>query len=262
MANARMVSRAPDSDSSLVTKKYASDYNAGIVVDATYVNARIAAEIASNSLQTKTYVDDNDALRAQTSQVTAADANYLNATQLGQANGVPLLDADGDIIAGQLPTLVTDRVATAVAASGGGIILGSSSQHTCTTSSIREFKLATLAVTDPGFPWIPMPFATVTGWSADTDPGSRIVSTNSVGQLAVMKPTGTEVYGAGVCAGVYNRPNLYVVMPYGASNMTPITQPAITGGATLDLYGSCLQGTNYVFHGVNLTFHVLVVPSM
>jgi hypothetical protein len=262
MVGARMVGRAPDSDSSLTTHKYAADYNATIVVDATYVNGRIAVELAENSLQTKTYVDQKDALRAQTADVIAADTAYVNASTLGVPNGIAQLDNDGDTLPGQLPgTLITDRIAVSVP---GTLLLGSSSTHTCTTTVLREFRLATATIADPGYPWIPLPFATVTGYSLSNDPASRIVATTAVGQMAVIPPSGVSdtIYAAGVCAGVYNKPDIYVALPYGASLMTPITQPAVQGGLQLDLWASCLQSSNYVFSGAGLSYHVLVVPAM
>ena len=255
--------RAPDSDSALVTKKWSDDTNATKIVDTAFINAEIAQEIIDQVLQTTSYVDTQDALRAKKTAVDAADANYVLDTALNAANGVAGLDSSGNLISSQVPTgIVTDFVVQSFKATGAGLIL--SGEQQVTTTAVRAFKIATLAVTDPGYPWIPIPFGGVMGWSGGTPPGSRLIGTGTTGKLVVCPPSGQgdDIYGIGICTGAFDKPTPYMVVPYGSSSLTPSTRPPLTGGKTLDLYGSCFAGSGYVFSSAVLFFHVMAFPAV
>ena len=275
------VGRAPDSDATIVPKSYADATNTSLAVNSSYVNAQIASVVST--LTNQSYVDSEDALRAHKSAVTTADNSYVAATALNAANGVAGLDVNGNLISSQFPTsgVVTDRVTqcySVASPSGGqglfGGVLSSvtgavgtillSGSHTVGTSSIREYKLASIPIPDPGFPWRPLPFAWVQGSSASGGvPASRQVGNGNYGLLAVMPPAGVsdQVYGAGICTGS-SVTDTYPVLPYAAANQSPTTVPAISGSLELDLFGSCWSGTSYTFYAANLVYLVMVVPAL
>lgn len=146
----------------------------------------------------------------------------------------------------------------------GNIILTPGSNHTVTTTNVREFQLASLVIPDPGYPWRPLAFAWVQGnSSAGTDPGNRQVGNGNYGLLSIMPPAGISnvIYSLGVCTGS-RATDTYVVMPSATTNTTPLTQPAITGGLELDLFGCLFSGSTYTYLGANLTMFVMVVPSL
>lgn len=253
--------RAPDSDGSVVNKKWSDDTNAAIVVTSDYVNSRIINEIGTLELQTQTYIDTQDALRAQKTDVDAGDLLCVPASQLNAANGVAGLDSDGNLQTAQVPAgVLTDRVARGSEAT---YLLAGGSTQTVTTTNQREFKLAMVTIADPGFPWHPLPFGTVMGKAGGTDPVLRSRGNANAGLLTVLPPSSVSdiVYGAGVCtSSFYN--DLYCVLPYGESDLVPSGRPAIVGGLTLELYGSCYVGNSYIFSGTSMSFNILVLPAV
>lgn len=253
----RYVGRYPDADLTVTTKKWADDTAAARAVTTTFVNSEISRVVQASNLQTATYVDAQDALLARLADVQAADAACLPAT--ARNSTVAGLDSTGMLINSQLPaTIVTDRVAR----SHVGTVVFSGS-YTCTTTTTREKKLATVSIPDPGFAYIPLPFGVVTGQAGGT-PGLYSWSGNGVcGQLTVCPPQGSgdTIYGLGAAS---DSPTVgsYPILPYAASSATPINRPAVQGALTLDLYGCCFQGAGYTFFSTGLSFYVLVVPAM
>lgn len=110
MATLQYVGRTPDSDSTVTPKSYADSQESTLAVTTSIVNGIIAA--GAVPLTNQAYVDNQDALRAHKTDVTAADANYLALSSLGVANGAASLDSFGNLVAAQIPTvgLQTDRV--------------------------------------------------------------------------------------------------------------------------------------------------------
>lgn len=283
MATLTYVGRAPDTDSTLVPKSYADAQQASLAVTTTVVNQLIAT--AAQNLTTKSYADAEDALLAHKTDVTAADNSYLAATALGVASGVASLDSSGNLTAAQLPAsgLFTDRVATAysvaqpstglpvlggtlstVTGAVGSVLLGVGASHTVTTTTVREFQMASLVIPDPGYPWRPLPFAWVQGNSSGgTNPGTRLSGNGDYGLITCCPPSGVSntVYGVGVCTASFVT-DTYLLTPYAGANQTPLSAPPITGGLELDLFGSCWSGTSYTFYGTNLVYFCLVVPSL
>jgi hypothetical protein len=253
----RYEGRYPDADSALATKKWADDTSRSLAVDTAYVNGEISRVVQANNLQTTSYVDAQDNLLARLTDVQAADAACLAAT--ARNNTVAGLDGSGMLISAQLPTtIVTDRIARSH--TGTAAFTGS---YTCTTSSVREKKLASVTIADPGFSYIPLPFGFVTGAAGGT-PGLYPWNGNGIcGQLTVCPPVGSgdTIYGLGGCTDSPNQGS-YAVLPHGASGATPFTTPAVTGSLTLDLYGCCLQGSGYIFSATNLSFFVIVMPAL
>lgn len=267
MASLQYRGRFPDSDGSLAHKLWADGENQSVIVSTGYVNAHIASVAASNVLQLPGYVDTQDGLRAQKTEVDAADATYVAATKLGVAGGVASLNGSGNLTLAQVPAgVITDRVAFIHdVATSGQVFLAPGNTHTVTTEDHREFKLASILVPDHGYPWRPFPLAMVAGYSSATPlgTGDRTRGTNNLGLLTVMPPVGNDtIYGAGVCAGIAQRSALYPVLPYGASDNTPGTNPAIIGPLELDLWACNYALSGYVFLGLGLSFQILVVPAI
>lgn len=261
MATLQYVGRNPDSDSIISPKSYADSANTAVAVTTTVVNTKIAS--AAATLTSQSYVDTEDAMLAQKTVVIAADTAYIAATQLGVASGVASLDSSGNLTSAQVPSgVVTERGSSSIV----GTVIGTfTTPQTVTTNGVREFKLATASISDPGFPWYPLPFAWVSGNSAaGPAAASRQVGNANYGQLTVMPPigAGNTIYGLGICtASPYY--DFYSVIPYGGAGATPTTNPAITGPLTLDLYGCCYgSGGHYTFSPTNLTYFVLCVPAL
>lgn len=253
----RYEGRYPDGDNSLIHKKWNDDTVAATAVTTGYVNGEIARVVTANALQTTTYVDAQDALVAKSAQVIAADANYLESSARNTV--VAGLDSSGMLTSSQIPSnLVTERVA--VSFTGSLMFSGS---VTANTNSLRERPLATATISDPGFPYIPQPFGFVVGRSVSTDVTAPWVGTGVTGLLLVCPPEGSgdTIYGMGACTDSTSY-GVYPVFPYAASLATPLNRPAVTGNLTLNLYGSCFEGTNYQFLSSGVYFWVLAVPAL
>lgn len=282
MASLTYVGRAPDSDASVVPKSYADSQEAALAVTTTIVDNIIAT--AAVNLTSQAYVDAQDGLRAHRSDVTAADATFVASTALGAASGVASLDSGGNLVSTQVPSsgVVTDRIfkcyslaqtgtlpvlggtSGSVTGAIGTQLLGSGSTRTVNTTNVREFKLASIPVPDPGFPWRPLPFAWIQGnSSASPVPANRQVGTGNFGLVTCCPPSGVSdtVYGIAICTGSYFT-DTYMLTPFAGANQTHLSVPPINGALQLDLYCSCWSGTTYSFLGANLTFFVLVVPSL
>lgn len=261
MATLQYVGRNPDSDSIISPKSYTDAANTASAVTTAIVNTKIAA--AAATLTSAFYVDTQDAALAHQADVTSADTAFIATTQLGVASGIASLDSSGNLTTAQVPGgVVTDRVALSYA---GAVIGTFTADHTVTTIGTREFKLATVSIPDPGFPWYPLPFAWVAGdASAGSPPASRQVGNGNYGLLTVQPPVGSgnTIYGVGICTASFYT-DFYSVIPYAPAGTTPSGQPAIAGALTLDLYGCCYSTAgHYTFKPTNLTYFVLCVPAL
>lgn len=272
----RYVGRTPDADASVAPKSYADATAATSAVTTSVVNTRIAS--AAALLTSASYADTQDALRAHKAEVLAADELYFPTTALGATNGVASIDSDGFVPTAQLPQLLTDRVATcysvvsptaglwgATTAGTSGAVgsISFTTTLTATSTSPREQQLASIPVPDPGYPWRPLPFAWVMGKGGGTAPATRKVGTGNYGMLSVMPPSGVSnvIYGLGLCSASSVN-DVYPVLPFAQTNQTPTNVPPVTGALTLNLYGACWSGTNYVYSAANLVYFVLVVPAL
>lgn len=253
----RYEGRYPDADLAIATKQWADDTAVTRAVTPTFVSGEIARIIQSSNLQAITYVNTQDGLLAKLADVQSAYANVLPAT--ARNTTVAPLDASGMIASAQLPSnMTTDRVAktfTGTAAFSG--------TTTSTSTTIRDKKLASVTITDPGYAYIPLPFGSVTAQAGST-PGLYGWSGNAVcGQLTVAPPPGSgdTVYGLGGCSdSPIAAP--YPLFPYGGSGVYPGTQPSVSGNLTLDLYGCCFQGSGYTFSSTGLVFYVIIMPAL
>lgn len=266
MARLSYVGRDPTSDSVLVPKTYADSTAAATLVTSDEVTAAVTTQITLNTLEPQSYVNTQDGLRAHKSAVDAADATYLATSALNAANGVPGLDSSGGVLLSQIPSgVTTDRVAKVYnAATDGTLHLGPTDTLTVTTENMRESSLATITVPDPGYPWLPLPFAVVQGACRSGDqPPDHMTGMQVSGLLAVMAPVGVSdrVFGSGLCTPSYTY-EYYYCIPYGGSNYTPVNNPPLTGSLQLDFYASCFAGSGYSFYGAAAVFWILVMPAI
>lgn len=258
------VGRYPDNDATVVHKSYADAQNASTQVTNAFIDSACTA--ASAGLVSPAYVTQQVAFYlSQTQTNTALASVAVPTTQLGAANGIARSDSGNAVPSAQLPNVIlTDRVAQCYDLTSGTTYL--TGTHQVTTTNFREYLIASIPVPDPGYPWIPLPFAQVQGQAFGlTPPPSRYKGIGNFGLLTVAPPAGVSntVYGVGICAGdIY--PIHYPVYPYSGTNgqVNPTTVPPVNGSLTLNLTGSCWSGTGYQYNAVGLSFFVLVVPAI
>lgn len=126
MVTLAYVGRSPDSDGMILPKSYTDSTNAAAALTTTWVNNAIAT--VTPTLTTQSYVDEQNALLAQQTQVTQADQAFVATTALNAVNGVAGLDSGGNLISSQLPLgIVTDRIMKSYSLSVPSIIFDSNS---------------------------------------------------------------------------------------------------------------------------------------
>ena len=254
MSGVPYVGRYPDSDSSLVHKQYIDTRYGQIAVDLDYVNSSAASEATARELVTQSYVDSRDLLRAKKTDVDAADDNYVPLTQIGQPNGVATIGNDGFIPTQQLPVLVTDRVPVVV-----NVSTVSLSTRTVTTTSTKEFLAATININDPGYPYIPHVFGSISGSSGGEQSAIRRKNSGGFGKMQVLTPT-DQVVAGGVGQGTF-QPRMNLIRPTCPPNATPISIPTLKGATTLILWLSLWSGSAYTFTSSNFSFYAILHPG-
>jgi hypothetical protein len=260
----RYVGRAPDSNSVLATSSYTQAQDIATLVTPTWIAQQMSS--ASASLVTEDWVDEQVANHSTQSDVTTALQDYTPNSDLGAHSGIAQLNGSRMIPVGQLPTLVTNSVAANYdAATSGTIWLPTGQSLTTASNTVGAVPLAQVTIPNPGYPWVPWPFAVVQGQAGGTPSGTRLAGSNNSGLLAVtLVGTNTPIYAAGVCTDDM-LPNYYLCLPGPTSTggvITPVIQPPIVGGATLLLSGSCWAGTAYTFSGTGMIFFCLVLPAV
>ena len=196
----------------------------------------------------------------------------LNGTAVGNPDTILTIaksDSGGNIPSAIIPSgyPVTDRVLICydLASSGATNYIGTSSRSP-TGSSF--FTVAQIVVPDPGYVWVPLAFAMISGNANGTPSVNRFTGNGNYGLITV-NPNGdtTTTYSSGVCTGD-SKIRYYPCLPHAAppgiaGQMTPTTQPPISGGKTLNLnVWAWGQGsTGYTFYGTGLVFYVLVSPA-
>lgn len=252
-----------DTTSTLTTAAYAQADNASTLVTPTWLTQQITD--AASSLVTMDWINGRVSAYLSESAVTTALGNYIADSQLGVDNGVAQVAGGGNIPTGQLPTLVTNDLAQCYDATNDGtVFLVPDTTYTVVTNNINEFVLANVVIPNPGFPWIPLPFAYVLGYSSATASGSRLIGTGNFGYLTVTElGTTSPIFASGLCTDD-SLPNFYTVTPSvnPSTVVTPLTQVPMQGGATLQLAACNWEGSQYTFSGDSLYFFVLVVPAL
>lgn len=259
-----LVGRTPDSDSVEVPKSYADAALAAGLPSVASVRSNITTQINTKHLVTKAYVDQSNAQVAQKAAVDAADALYVPTSALSAPNGVAGVGSDGNLIPGQVPAGVpTEFLAKSYDVHSDGLVYFNQPQ-TVLTNNLRELRIASITIPDPGYPWRPIPRAFVLGGDPGaTQPNTRTGGTGTYGMLTVMPPhaVSDQVYGTGICTDSWYW-NFYEVMIYAAAGQTPTSVPPVVGGLELDLYGCCWSGTGYQFSPEGLLYWILCAPAL
>lgn len=248
------VGRVPNSDSSIMTKVNVDDRYGELAVSDDFLGDQLAAE--TPALVTQTYVDTQDALRATKVAVDALDAQYLPDTARDAANGVAPLNSSGYVPATNLPFVYTSRWPTFHNVDNTYM----TSQHTCTTTNVKEYEAARLTIPDPGFPYIPIPFALVLGGALAGTAASESVGTSIYGQITILDASNTK-WGWCITSGqkqlVYHS-----CLPFADSTVNPTSRPPVTGSTTLSLYLSVWGGASYTFDPLGLQFYAIAMPGV
>ncbi|ASZ74788.1 minor tail protein [Mycobacterium phage Phabba] len=251
----RYVGREPDSDYSVLPRRYVTDRYDTIRVDNDFITAELATQASEAGLVNQSYVDQQDALRAKKANVDTADANYIPVSQVGATNGIVPLDTNSYIPSQYLPTIQTERKMGYVAAQN--IIL--SGERLCTAINPKEYLAATLTIPDPGFPYIPLIFAHILGGSINGNAANRGMGTGSYGQISVLKSDDTK---HSWCLATSHKTLAYhTCVPFADNTVNPNTRPLLEGQSVFNLFLGLWSGNTYTFNSAGLQFYALVFPG-
>ncbi|ACH62208.1 hypothetical protein MYRNA_241 [Mycobacterium phage Myrna] len=249
------VGRAPDSDYSVLPRRYVTERYDTIRVDQDFITADLANQAAATGLVAPSYVDQQDALRAKKANVDAADANYIPVSQVGAPNGVVPLDNNSYIASQYLPTIQTERKMGFVAAQT--VIL--SGDRVCTAINPKEYLAATLTIPDPGFPYVPLLFAHILGGSVNGNAANRGMGTGSYGQISILRADDTK-YSWSLTTS--HKPLAYhTCVPFADNTVNPTTRPLLEGQHVFNLFLGLWSGNTYTFNSTALQFYALVFPG-
>lgn len=248
----------------------------GLLVTDAYVQERISGYTKSPTtpgaaLMTSAQVTARLAGFPTPAAVSAADATAFKASQLAQPGGVATLDENGVMLGAQISLAgVSDRIMVCYDVQKFGTVNMASSSIRVNQLEPRETLLATVNVPDPGYPWVPMPFATVWGQAipntATPDPSTDV---GTVGFLSVLdvNDSANEAYGVGAAMG-RSVLSPALVLPNAANTAASAdstsskTDPVI-GPMSLGLYASRWLGTDsYQFVSQALRYWVIAAPAM
>jgi len=245
--------RAPDTDFSVLHKKWADDQYDLLKVDEAFVNNAVATE--GIPLVSKNYVDTQDNLREKIATVDAADLNYIAATALGNASGVASIGPDGYVPSAQLPTLTTERKPFIVNATE---VLMTGSREV-TTLNNKEYRAANLTIEDPGFPYIPLFFAYVMGGSLNGPQTTRLLGTGSYGQISVLRSDNLK-YAWTICNSK-KALDTFCAMPFADQTINPTVLPPLYGTTQWSLWLGLWSGSTFHFTPNGLRFFCIVWPG-
>jgi len=266
----RYVGRTPDTPSTVVpaSSVYGTTQPGlfgNTLVTPSWLSAEVAALTSVNPPVTAAYVTQQAANYATQAQISTALGQYIATSQVGVPSGYAGL-VSGLVPPAQLPALSTNNVAHICPMSTQ--LLPPTDSYTV-TGTTNSFPLGVVTVANPGYPWLPIPFAYVQGGSAGSEQ-SRLVGSQNYALLTV-SPQGqaSPVYAIGYMT---DDPltNFYPVVPaavpginISGSPVTPQTQKPISGpmNFTLSVSGSGSTTTGYTVTGNGLVFYVLVVPA-
>lgn len=249
------VGRAPDSDYSVLPRRYVTDRYDTIRVDNDFISSELTSQAAAAGLVAQSYADQQDALRARKANVDAADALYVPLTQRGAANGVVPLDDNSYIPTQYLPTIQTERKVGYVAAQN--ILLNG--DRLCTAINPKEYLAATLTIPDPGFPYVPLVFAQILGGSVNGNAANRGMGTGSYGQVSILRADDTK---QSWCLATSHKTLAYhTALPFGDNTVNPNTRPLMEGQQVFNLWLGLWSGNTYTFNSTGLAFYALVFPG-
>jgi hypothetical protein len=245
--------RPPDTDFTLLHKRYTDDHYDAVKVDNAFVNVTVATEAVP--LATPAYVDGQDNLRDHIAAVDTADAGYLAATSLGVVNGVASLGSDTYVPSSQLPALTTERRGFLVNASS---VLLTSTQEITNTGN-KGFEAARLTINDPGYAYTALFFAYAQGGSVQGTQPARTLGTGSFGQISVLRDDNTK-YAWCFCnsANVFDT---FCAKPFADTTISPTVRPPLYGTTNFSMWLGLWSGSTYSFTPTGLRFFALVFPG-
>lgn len=251
----KYVGRAPDSDFSVLPRKYVTDRYDTIRLDMDFINAEVSSQAAAANLVGPGYVTQQDNLRARKTAVDAADALYVPTSQRGAANGVVPLDGDSYVPSQYWPSVQSERKfffvpATTVILSGDRVV---------SSTNAKEYQAATLTIPDPGFPYIPLIFAQILGGSTLGNAANRSMGTGSFGQVSVLRSDNQKY--AWCLATSHKTLAYHNALPFADSAVDPAARPPLEGTNTFGLWLGLWSGTTYTFNSTGLQFYALVYPG-
>lgn len=256
----------------------AGDPGAADLPTQAYVEAQVALYTkpplsqAGSQLQTTTQVSNALAGYPTVAQLNAQASKYYATSALGANSGLATMATTAVVTAAQVNAAnATDRVMrTATLAAHGKINF--SGTVTVDQTNVQQILLATIDVEDPGYPWIPMPFATVSGHAVPppssqtplVDP-AQLVDCTALITVVDASGANTNAYGIGIANGTWWDTETQVLPDCAATSqqatVAPI-QPVISGGLTLAMYGNRYLGAgSYVFNSSGLDFYVDIAPA-
>lgn len=264
MAGVSYRGKSPTSDASVVTKKWIEDRHTALTLTDSQIDQVIAPTKAL--LADKAYVDAGDSTRAKKTLVDAADNTYIPLTERGVAGGVVPLDATNYVPATLIPgTLITDRPHRVVDANqvylnqvtntnlsgtvtdGGAVVNG------------KEYLAATLTVSDPGTPYLLLPFATVAGRCPNVTSGSFRRGGDTFGKMVAL--TQNDIcWGFGMTGNATGWA-IQQLLPFTGKGGVPTNATPISGDTTLSLWLSNWSGTTYQWASTGFSFYTWVVPA-
>lgn len=255
----RYVGRRPDSSGYAVMNKSH--------VDAAYEKSRVdeayvtgAVQDVLPSLASLTYVTNQDALRATLTAVDAADDNYVPVSELaGVSAGVVPLNSSGSIATSRVPASIKTHRAPLIVPADTVNLVGT--EVLVPPIGAKQYLAAELTITDPGYSYIPLPFAVVQGGAMESpDPVTRSMTTSCYGQLSVLD-TNDVRYGWTVCSG-RKVLDFHTLLPFADEKVNPSVRSLVDGDLTLKLYLGLYGGTTYTFTNVGFQFYCMVYPGV
>ena len=261
MTALKYIGRPPDSsDFAMMNKEQVEAAYEITQVDASFVNG--AVQDVLPSLASLSYCTAQDSLLASRAAVNSADANYVLATEIGGVSGgVVPLDSSSSLPLSRIPASLKTSRPIAIAASP--TIYLSTVRTVGPSTGTKLFKAATLSIADPGYPYIPLPFAAVQGGPVlSTDAVTRSQTTSCYGQLSVLDPNNVR-YGWTICGG-RKVMDFHQCLPFADSTVNPSTRSLVEGPLTLDLWLGLYSGTTYSFQNANssLVFYAICFPGV
>lgn len=241
-----------------------------------YVNQLIVANTTNPSnpaLTTLTQAQVNTALGPYPTvgQVNTADATYFARASLGAPSGLATLSAGAtQVVSSQINVArANDRVMRTYTLAKYGTV-NFTGTIASTAGALRDQSLATITIPDPGYPWVPLPFATVWGYAQATTGATPLADpaqqTDTFGLLVVMLDSSTDTtsYASGATSASWQTRRTRVLPMSGVPPNVTVSarSPAYVGGATLTLYGSRWLGAgSYQFSDQNLDYYVIAAPA-
>jgi hypothetical protein len=255
----KYVGRRPDSSAyAVMSKAHVDNAYEELRVDNAYVTG--AVQDVLPSLASQTYVTNQDAQRATQTAVTAADAARVPLSQLsGVSGGVVPLNSSSSVPLSRVPATIKTHRGPFVRYADTVSLVGA--QVMAAPTGPKQFLAASVTIPDPGYSYIPLPFAVVRGGALESsDLVTRSMTTSSYGQLSVLDAANVR-YGWAVCGGrrVYD---FHTLLPFADERVNPTTRSLIDGPLTLNLWLGLYGGTTYTFTNTGFQFYVMVYPGV